>query len=87
MAILAMLSSPYDGERATAGLFATSFLAKHNLMWADLTGLLQPVPRASETAAPPAPPAGDRRRSGTRMWSGYCRRCPAVQRRGLDMNI
>lgn len=88
VAILAMLSSPYEGERATAALFATSFLASHKLMWADLTGLLQPVPKPAEIITPSGLPTGERRRGGARTWRGYCRRRKvAQQRHALDLKF
>ncbi len=38
--ILARLASPYEGERAAAGLLASAFVAKRGLAWADLTATL-----------------------------------------------
>ena len=71
--ILARLASPYDGERAAAGLLASAFIAKHGLAWTDLTATLQPAARAP--AAPKEPsPGRDQRRSGSKTWRGFCRR-------------
>ena len=71
--ILARLASPYDGERAAAGLLASAFVAKHGLAWADLTATLQPA--AGVSAVPKEPsPGRDRRRSGSKTWRGFCRR-------------
>lgn len=72
--ILARLASPYDGERAAAGLLASAFVAKHGLAWADLTTTLQPAAKVSTT--PKAPSSGqERRRNGSKTWRGFCRRC------------
>ena len=71
--ILARLASPYDGERAAAGLLASAFVAKHGLAWADLTATLQPV--AEDAAARKEPsPSQERRRNGSKTWRGFCRR-------------
>lgn len=75
--ILARLASPYDGERAAAGLLASAFVAKHGLAWADLTGTPQPAASApaSAPAAPKEPlPGQERRRNGSKTWRGFCRR-------------
>ncbi len=71
--ILSRLSSPYDNERATAGLLAVAFIAKHNLTWSDLIGLLRPIPSLPEASDDP-PPRQDRRWRKTGGWRGYCRR-------------
>jgi hypothetical protein len=71
--ILSRLSSPYVNERATAGLLASAFVAKHNLMWFDMTTFLVPINRAS-TALVGVFPRQDRRRGGGMNWRGYCRR-------------
>ena len=73
--ILARLASPYDGERAAAGLLASAFVAKHGLAWADLAETLQP---AAASAAPEAPPPGRDRRHGNRTWRGFCQRRSAT---------
>ena len=71
--ILARLSSPYDGERAAAGLLASTFIAKHGMTWVDLTTFLQPV--SERVAVFDAPPSRQERRSGaSKTWRGYCRR-------------
>ncbi len=71
--ILARLASPYDGERAAAGLLASAFVAKHGLAWADLTATLQPA--AEVPIASKRPASGqERRRDGGKTWRGFCRR-------------
>jgi hypothetical protein len=70
--ILARLASPYDGERAAAGLLASAFVAKHGLAWADLTETLRPASKAA--AVPDAPSPGLDRRRGNKPWRGFCRR-------------
>lgn len=47
-AILARLGSPYDGERAAAGLLADRFVRDRDLSWGDV---LAP-PASAERAAP-----------------------------------
>ena len=71
--ILARLASPYESERAAAGLLASAFVAKHGLTWADLTTLLQPLPEASTASGEPSP-RQDRRGRGGKGWRGFCRR-------------
>ena len=71
--ILARLASPYDGERAAAGLLASAFVAKHGLAWADLTATLQPAARTPAATKEPSP-GRDQRRSGSKTWRGFCRR-------------
>ncbi len=70
--ILARLASPFESERAAAGLLASAFVAKHGLTWADLTAVLQPLPEA-RAAPEESPPKQDRRRS-SKGWRGFCRR-------------
>jgi hypothetical protein len=70
--ILSRLSSPYENERATAGLLASAFVAKHDLMWSDLITLLRPLPSAAAASSGPQPLQDRRSRSG--QWQGYCRR-------------
>jgi hypothetical protein len=71
--ILARLASPYESERAAAGLLASAFVAKHMLTWADLTTLLRPLPdEAPATSA--TLPRQERRRKGSKTWQGFCRR-------------
>lgn len=90
--ILARLASPYDGERAAAGLLASAFVAKRGLAWADLAETLQPAAKApaapKETAPEPSPeepsPGRDRRRHGSKTWRGFCRRRPATPGQALD---
>jgi len=71
--ILARLASPYDGERAAAGLLASTFVAKHGLAWADLTATLQPATKASAALKEPSP-RQEQRRNGNKTWRGFCRR-------------
>jgi hypothetical protein len=71
--ILSMLSSPFEHERAAAGLLASVFLTKHGLAWSDV------VSSRPETAAEAemAELKRNRRRSrrdSNRQWRGYCRR-------------
>jgi hypothetical protein len=71
--ILSRLASPFENERAIAGLLASAFVEKHGLMWADLIALLRPRPEASP-AVEVSPSRHDRRRNRGREWRGYCRR-------------
>ena len=79
--ILSRLASPFESERAAAGLLATAFIEKHGLAWEDLTSLPCPTPAASAPApaSPGAPPSATlpgqvERRGGGKAWRGYCRR-------------
>lgn len=70
--MLSRLASPFEDERATAGLMVSAFVARRDMKWSDLTTLLQP-------AGTPAEPVEsvrqkDRRGSGAKAWLGYCRR-------------
>ena len=80
--ILARLASPFESERAAAGLLASAFVAKHGLTWADLTILLQPLSGASTASDEPSP-RPDRRRSG-KGWRGFCRRRLVLLGQALD---
>ena len=71
--ILARLASPFEGERAAAGLLASAFIEQHGLTWTDLTNLLQPVPQAP-VKTNESSPNGDRRRQDSKTWRGFCRR-------------
>jgi hypothetical protein len=71
-AILSRLSSPFENERATAGLLASAFITKHDLTWLDLISFLRPLPRA--VAASDRPKSQQDRRSSSWGWQGYCRR-------------
>jgi hypothetical protein len=71
--ILSRLASPFENERAIAGLLASAIVTKHGLMWSDLIALLRPRPKASATPEAPQPGA-DRRRGSGKYWRGYCRR-------------
>ena len=73
--ILAMLSSPHDGERAAAGYLATAFIAKHGLVWGHLASLACPA----REAAPDAAVRPEQRRHPHPAWQGYCRRRPATR--------
>ena len=46
--ILGRLASPFDGERAAAGLLATRFLAARGVQWADLLRPRLPAPDRRE---------------------------------------
>lgn len=81
-AILARLSSPFEGERATAGLLASAFVAKHALTWTHLASLLQPLPDASGMAAKPQ---SNRRRAGKGGGYGYGQTRPGPQGQALDL--
>ena len=71
--ILARLASPYESERAAAGLLASAFVAKHGLTWVDLTTLLRPLPEAP-AASDGSSLRQDRRRGSGKGWRGFCRR-------------
>lgn len=81
-AILARLASPYDGERAAAGLLASAFVAEHGLMWTDLIAALRPMPE--RPVASGEPPRQERRRKGGKSWRGFCRRRPAPLGQALN---
>ena len=78
--ILARLASPFESERATAGLLASAFVAKHELTWSHLTSLLQPLPDAG---ALPAKLLSTRRRAGE--CRGYGQMRPSPQGQALDL--
>jgi hypothetical protein len=82
--ILSRLSSPYENERAIAGLLASVFVAKHDLMWYDLTTLLLPIHHAAVALDGPRQQP-DRRRGGNRQWRGYCRRRRASAGQSLNL--
>jgi len=73
--ILARLASPYEGERAAAGLLASAFVAKRGLAWADLTATLQPTNEIPTAPKEPSP-RQERRRNGSKTWRWFCRRRP-----------
>ena len=92
--ILSRLSSSFDGERAAAGLLATEFVAKHNLAWSDLVDTLRPADvteaerqpeHAPQTAIDPLAKS-DRRRGGSRLWRGYCRRHRVGRGAAVDLS-
>lgn len=79
--ILSRLASPFEGERATAALLASGFIARHKLEWDDLDALLRPAqadapdPALAHAPDPALAAPSDRRRSSPRLtWRGYCRR-------------
>jgi hypothetical protein len=82
--ILARLASPFENERAIAGLLASAFVEKHGLMWADLIVLLKPRPETSPVVEV-SPSKHDRRRNGGRGWRGYCRRHRIPVSQTLDL--
>ena len=51
VAILGMLSSTHDGERASAALLATRMVRERNLTWGDLIGEPAETPRQHEERA------------------------------------
>jgi hypothetical protein len=71
--ILSMLSSPYENERAAAGLLASVFLTKRGLAWADILGSC-PSADAEIDAEKPKYERRRNRRMSSRSWRGYCRR-------------
>jgi hypothetical protein len=81
-AILARLGSPFEGERAAAGLLASAFVAKHELTWSHLTSLLQPLP---DPATLPAKLLSNRRRAGVGEYRGYGQARPSPHGQALDL--
>ena len=81
--ILARLASPYESERAAAGLLASAFVAKHGLTWTDLATLVRPLPEAPAASDKP-PPRQDRRHRGGKGWRGFCRRRLVLLGQALD---
>jgi hypothetical protein len=71
--ILSMLSSPYENERAAAGLLASVFLTKRGLAWSDILGSC-PIGDAGVDATKPKRERRRNRRKSSRSWRGYCRR-------------
>lgn len=97
--ILARLSSPFEAERAAAGLLATAFIDRNGLEWPDLVAMLKPAQRkAPEQRAAPEPrraaeqapmaertaPPRDRRRAPPRPWQGYNRRRSTVAGQSIN---
>ena len=84
IAILARLASPFECERAAAGLLATAFISKYDLFWSDL---LIPSRHASYLSPLVKQPCQnqDRRRDGSSWRPAYCRR--QFARRGLILNL
>jgi hypothetical protein len=79
-----MLSSPFEHERAAAGLLASVFLTNHGLVWSDIVGSGPGTNAAIETAEPKRDRRHNRRGS-SRYWRGYCRRrCFSVSQ-SLDL--
>ncbi len=82
-AILAMLSSDFEQERATAGRMATDFIRRHNLTWHDVAALAEGEnlgARSSQSGRPPADPPKlmmpERWTANRACWRGYERaRC------------
>lgn len=83
-AILSRLSSSFDNERAAAGLLATAFVNKHNLMWSDLVEMLRPLPDLPAAAVEPQSARG--RRRGGNWWRGYCRRRRVGRGAAVDLS-
>ncbi len=82
--ILARLASPYESERAAAGLLASAFVAKHGLTWADLTSFLGPMPGAPDASGESPRPKQERRRGSGKGWRGFCRRRLVLLGQALD---
>jgi hypothetical protein len=55
-AILGMLGSEFDGERAAAGLQAEAFRKKHGLTWEQMLATPPPEAVRGPEPEPPAPP-------------------------------
>ncbi len=70
--IMARLASPFEGERAAAGLLASAFVERHGLGWSDVINLLGPVSDAKPVLS--ALPRVRERRTPDRGWRGYERR-------------
>lgn len=70
--IMARLASPFEGERAAAGLLASAFVDRHGLAWSDVINLLGPVSDTRPARA--ALPRVQERRTPNRGWRGYERR-------------
>ena len=82
--ILTRLASPYEGERAAAGLIASAFLAKHHLTWLILADFLGSFPRGPATVDRPQLRQDRRRNGSSRSWRGYCRRDPVPLGQALN---
>lgn len=65
--ILGLLASPYDGERAAAGLLATRLLQQRGVSWADVIG-------GGSLRVPSATQAGPVPRPAWRDALAFCRR-------------
>lgn len=82
--VLSRLASPFENERAIAGLLASAMVAKHGLMWSDV--IAPPRSRAKASASLEAPQStGDRRRGSGKNWRGYCRRRRIAARHNLNI--
>jgi hypothetical protein len=79
-AILARLASPFEAERAAAGLLASAFMTRHDLAWSDLTGLLRLHADTEATATDKQP---GRQQAGP--WRGYGKVLHLAQGRTLDL--
>jgi len=55
LGVLGRLSSPFDGERAAAGLLATRLLEGRDLTWSDVIGT-PALPTPSDSQRPTSPP-------------------------------
>lgn len=86
--ILARLESPFENERAIAGLLATAFLKRHGLTWSDLSALSHPVAEPPPAREPRVPRAKqERRRIGLASWAGYCRRRARSNKGQKPLNV
>lgn len=70
--LLGMLASPFDGERATAGLLATKLIESKGLEWSDLI-------RPALAYYPPPPPPRPAPSSAMFSWQTQVARCMATQ--------
>lgn len=72
VALLSMLSSPYDGERANAGLLVTRLIKAKGLVWSDLI-------RPALPYCPPPPPPRPAPASAMFSWQTQVARCLTAQ--------
>jgi len=82
--ILSRLASPFENERAIAGLLASAMVEKHGLLWSDVISLPQPRGKAPVSFGA-RQPIGERRHGSTTNWRGYCRRRRLAARHELNV--
>ena len=68
VAVLARLESPYDGERAAAGLIASKMLREAGVTWAEVIALSGRTPELPR-------PRPHRQRSTKQPWQEMAARC------------